>query len=186
MRAVFVCLLLVSAARADEDPDTEVARKHFNTGRAYYDNGEYDKALSEFEGARRVRPHPALDYNIGRCLDRLERYQDAINAYDRYAATNPPDAAEIRTRIEQLKERLRLQPPKPPPPREREVVMLLPPSLESAPPPPKKDKRTVAIVLGVLGGAVVVGGAIAIGLLVKTNHEAPWPDSTGGPHPATQ
>src|SRR4051794_15322425 len=103
MRAALAFCLLFSlaTARANEDPDTEVARRHFNAGRAFYDQAQYDKALDEFQAARRVRPHPALDYNIARCLDRLERYEDAIFSYESYSATNPPDALEIRTRISQ-------------------------------------------------------------------------------------
>src|SRR5690348_7876731 len=102
--AFWVLIGLVTVARANEDPDTEVARKHFNAGRSFYDKGEYERALDEFQAARRVRPHPALDYNIARCLDRLEQYEDAIAAYERYAATNPPDVVEIRNRMSQLKE----------------------------------------------------------------------------------
>ncbi len=196
MRAVFACALIVGLvglplpASANEDPDTEVARRHFNDGRTYYDASEYQKALDEFEAARRVRPHPALDYNIARCLDRLERYQPAIDAYQRYIASNPPDVAEMRERVNVLKERLATAPPPPPiapvapvePPRRE----LLPPAIVETPaPPPRSNRRTVAIVLGVLGGAIIIGAGVAIGLLVKTTTQAATPDSTGGPHPGT-
>ena len=187
--AFWVLASFVTLARANEDPDTEVARRHFNNGRAFYDKNEYEKALDEFTAARRVRPHPALDYNIARCLDRLEHYKEAVAAYESYAASNPPDVVEIRTRIEQLKERLKAEPPKPkpstPPPVIERTTLILPPELEN-PPPKKSNKKTVAIVLGVIGGALVVSAGIAVGLLVKTTTEAATPDSTNGPHPGTQ
>jgi tetratricopeptide (TPR) repeat protein len=190
--AFWVLLGLAAVTRANEDPDTEVARKHFNAGRSFYDKGEYEKALDEFQAARHVRPHPALDYNIARCLDRLERYQEAIAAYETYAATNPPDVVEIRTRVAQLKERLKSEPPtrprQPPPQRPQRETLLVPSvfSTPTAPPPPKSNKKTVAIVLGVIGGALVISAGIAVGLLVKTTTEAATPDSTNGPHPGTQ
>jgi tetratricopeptide (TPR) repeat protein len=190
MRFVLIAVLVASggAWAEQEDPDTEVARRHFQAGRVFYDQAEYDRALDEFQAARRVRPHPALDFNIARCLDRLERWQEAIAAYRRYLASQPPDAEEMRTRIGQLEERLKnAPPPQPPKPKERPQVTLLapPPSLTETP-PPKSNKRTVGIVLGVIGGAVVIGAAVAIGLLVKTTTEPAWPDSIGGPHAGTE
>jgi Tetratricopeptide repeat len=195
MRAVLPLVLVASLlglVRANEDPDTEVARRHFNAGRAFYDSEQYEKALSEFEAARRVKAHPALDYNIARCLDRLERYQPAIDAYERYIASNPADVEEMRQRVVLLKQRLAEQPVKPPekPPEtppvhiERETV-LVPVDLSEPPPPKKSNRRTVGIALGVIGGALVIGAGIAIGLLVKPTTQAATPDSTGGPHRAT-
>jgi tetratricopeptide (TPR) repeat protein len=199
MRLVLLAFVLcaVSPARANEDPDTEVARKHFEAGRVYYDANEYNKALDEFEKAKRVKPHPALDYNIGRCLDRLERYPEAIDAYQRYLASKPGDAAEITERVRMLKERLATQPPpvaRPPEPPKTNSDGLLtetPPSLLEPPPAPPpaekpKSRRTLAIVLGVIGGAVIVGGVIAVALLAKTTTAPATPDSLGGPWAATR
>jgi hypothetical protein len=187
---VVITLLAVSGvAFAHEDPDTEVARRHFNAGRAFYDAADYERALDEFQQARRAKPHPALDFNIGRCLDRLERYQQAIAAYESYAASEPPDALEIRARIVILKDRLKNVPPPAPPRPSKEILLPTPSSLieTSAPaPPPKSNRKTIGIVLGVIGGAVVIGAGVAVGLLVKTTTEPATPDSTGGPHRATE
>jgi tetratricopeptide (TPR) repeat protein len=190
MRAALVALVVCGTAFANEDPDTEVARKHFAAGHAFYASADYEHALEEFQTARRAKPHPALDYNIARCLDRLERYPEAIAAYNSYIASGPADAAEMRARVHELEERIKQTRPPPavaPVAPEAPVILALPPSLETpAPPPPKSKKHTVAIVLGVLGGAAIIGGAIAVGLLVKTTTDPAWPDNTGGPHPATQ
>ena len=80
------------------DPDEEAARRHFALGLTHYDAGEYQAALAEFDVVKRFRDSPALDYNIARCYDRLERYQEAVAAYERYVTQKPDasDAAEIR------------------------------------------------------------------------------------------
>jgi tetratricopeptide (TPR) repeat protein len=184
-------LVAAGVARANDDPDTEVARRHFNLGRTYYDGAEYEKALGEFEAAKRVRPHPALDYNIARCLDRLERYQPAIDAYEHYIGSNPADVAEMRERVKVLKERLAAAPPPvvPPPtvaPPTREVLLVPVDLAAPPPPPPHSHKRTLAIVFGVLGGAALIGAGVAVGLLVKPTVGAATPDSIGGPHRGTQ
>src|SRR5689334_6730252 len=81
---------LSGSARADEeDPDTEVAKRHFREGSAAYERRDYAAALREFEAARAVKPVPQLDYNIGRCHDRLERYPEAVAEYKSYVAAQP-------------------------------------------------------------------------------------------------
>ena len=109
---VLALLLLVAiaprAARAgDPDPEIEVAKKHFRLGAQFYENGDYANALNEFETAKRVKPLPAFDYNIGLCYDRLERYTEAVAAYERFMAGTPDpfEAEEARARIKVLKER---------------------------------------------------------------------------------
>ena len=76
--ALAAALLLVaglapSPARGEDDTDTEIAKRHFAAGSAAYGAGDYRRALREFEEARLARPMAAFDYNIARCLDRLER-----------------------------------------------------------------------------------------------------------------
>lgn len=123
LRLTLLLSLLCSSslARADSpgvelDPDTEIARRHFFAGSAAYEKGDYVTALQEFERARLVKPLPDLDYNIGRCHDRLEQYPQAIAAYQRFldATKNDGERSEIRARIEQLRARQRqLEPARP-------------------------------------------------------------------------
>jgi tetratricopeptide (TPR) repeat protein len=96
-------------AAADLDPDTEVARRHFQAASAAYEQGDYPTALKEFERARLVKPLPDLDYNIGRCHDRLEHYAEAIAAYQRFidATSNVQERTEVAARIEALRARQR-------------------------------------------------------------------------------
>jgi tetratricopeptide (TPR) repeat protein len=113
VRGVFLALLLPCLAGADElpDPDTEMAQRLFNEGAAAYDAHDYARALERFEAARRLKPLPAFDYNIARCHDRLGHPREAIDSYQRYLATQPPDTTEIRERIAVLETRVQRPPP---------------------------------------------------------------------------
>src|SRR5689334_11515142 len=111
MRGVFFLVLaffwtsLAYAQKAESnDPDTEIARRHYAAGKAYYEKKDYQNALLEFEAARIAKALPAFDFNIGRCFDRLEQHAEAIEAYERYVASQPPppDVDEVRTRIKVL------------------------------------------------------------------------------------
>jgi hypothetical protein len=122
---VLVCMVALSVlcgvAAAKEDPDTEIARRHYDRATSLYDAGQYREAIEEFRAANKLRPSAALDNNIARCLDRLEETAAAIEAYERYLAgsTTPAEDDEVRQRIAVLRQRLkraRPQEPRPPPP----------------------------------------------------------------------
>jgi hypothetical protein len=91
-------------ARAQVDPDEEAARRHFVRGRVEYAAGRLEAALAEFELARRMRPLPAFDYNIGLVNDRLERWPAALEAYQRYLAGAPrsEDTPIVEARVRVL------------------------------------------------------------------------------------
>ena len=184
MRLLILLLALGGVARAQEDPDTEVARRHFRKGSEFYAANDYPAALKEFEAARRAFASPAIDYNIARCHDRLENYPLAIEYYERYLATakDAPDAAEVARRIEALKQRL--ESPKPPPPAPAPVVapapVAAPAPVVVAQPAPSSKRRTWAIV----GGVAVVG--LIVGLAVGLSGSSPsYSQSTTGPIQST-
>jgi tetratricopeptide (TPR) repeat protein len=95
------------ARHDDADPDVEIARRYFAEGARAYEAQSYAAALEKFEAARRYKALPALDYNIGRCYDRMERFDEAIAAYRRFvdARPEPEGAADVRERIAVLVER---------------------------------------------------------------------------------
>ena len=99
-------------ATGTEDPDSEIARRHFEHGAALYDKQQYEAAITEFEEARHAKPAPALDFNIARAYDRLEKWDRAIEVYERYlhSIPTPADAKEITARIEALKKRQQSEP----------------------------------------------------------------------------
>jgi tetratricopeptide (TPR) repeat protein len=153
-----LCLPRIGRADPMDDPDTTAARRHFDAGLHYYDHEDFKGALAEFQAARRSKPLPAFDYNIGRCYDRLEMYNEAIDLYERYlrAAPQSSDAAEVRGRIDALKERVK--------------VIAPPPPTESSP-----FKRP--LVWGLVGGgaAVVIVVAVVLGVTLGGGSSFPVP-----------
>ncbi|MSP60930.1 MAG: hypothetical protein EXR72_11410 [Myxococcales bacterium] len=194
--ALGALLLGAGVARGDkefDDPDTMSARRHFQQGIEHYNQLEFAAALKEFQAARLIKGLPAFDYNIGRCLDRMERYEEAVSAYERYVALAPqaPDAAEIRERIRTLKDRraaiaseqaapIPQAPPSsaaPPPstaPPERPPLApalpaVAPPPAASAPaaPPPAASSRAgsdrPSLRRPLALGLLIAGGVVALG-----------------------
>jgi tetratricopeptide (TPR) repeat protein len=110
MVRLLVALLLLSGsvARADDDPDTEAARRHFQRASELYDAHRYREAVREFEVAKKLKPLPEFDFNIGRAYDRLEDWPHAIEAYQQYLlrARNEADIAEVRARLAVLQARV--------------------------------------------------------------------------------
>jgi hypothetical protein len=208
---LLVAMLAVpqSAARALDDPDTEGARRHFARGRQFYDAGDYRRALDEFQAAKRLRAAAGLDYNIARCYDRLEEYSQAIHHYELYVAADPraADTTEVKARIATLRERLDearrasvdTKPRREPSPGDEKLLPLPnfvepPPTpattpapaivvTTTTPPPPKR--HTGAIVAGVLAGAAVVAGAIALGVIFGNPSSPSYTPSSLGAMRAT-
>jgi tetratricopeptide (TPR) repeat protein len=149
VRLLILLLALGGVAQAQEDPDTEIARRHFRKGSEFYSANDYAAALKEFEAARRAFASPAIDYNIARCHDRLENYPLAIEYYERYLATakDAPDAGEIARRIQALKQRVAEEKPAPAP---APAPVVAPAPVAVAQPAHSSKKRTWAIVGGVL------------------------------------
>jgi tetratricopeptide (TPR) repeat protein len=177
-----VCLLVpcvAAAKKAQEDPDTEIAKRHFVRGTDLYLTGNYPEAIREFEAAKLVKPLPAFDYNIARCHDRMEHLEEAIASYQVYlsAVGNSPEATEARDRIDVLQARIarrdaaRQQPTAPPP-----VIVTTPQSL----PPPTvapvvvtaapRHRLSLAAPIAVGVAAVAVLGA-GLGLTLSAGAE---------------
>jgi tetratricopeptide (TPR) repeat protein len=181
-RVLALALLLVAgAARAQsEDPDEEIARRHFKQGSAFYLANDYARALAEFELAARAHPAPALDFNIARCHDRLEHADQAIAYYRKYLTSSPKDAAEIQARIEKLQPRAaplrpaqdRAEPPKPP---------IVPAAAPVENEPPRRSWKA-PIGLGVATLAVAITGVALVGSVVPDYDRL---DGPGGCRPCT-
>ncbi len=156
----------------DADPDTEIARRHFDRGTALYGEGKYAEAIAEFEAARNAKPVPALDYNIGRAYDRMEHPRDAIEAYERYLtrAPNAPDAAEVRARVSALKERTAAPATAaaPPPVAATAAPPPLPPPAYDSPPLLKRHRIATWAVGG--AGLALLAGSLAAGLVAHSRY----------------
>lgn len=109
--ALVSCLLAAPALGAEPQAEAKLAplaASRYQAGVAYYRDGEFTKAAHEFETALAIAPRSAkLAYNLGRTLERLERYGDAALAYERYLqlASGAEDAESVRKLVEVLRER---------------------------------------------------------------------------------
>jgi tetratricopeptide (TPR) repeat protein len=96
--------------------DVEAAKAHFAAGSAYYEQADYKDAVKEFNEAYRLSKRSDLLYNIAVCYERLNDYDHAIAALERYLSEkpNPPDRVTIQSRIDNLKRAKAAQTPTPP------------------------------------------------------------------------
>ena len=85
----------------------ERARLHFESGRSYYEEGAYERALEEFQHAYQLSQRPALLYNIGTTQERLGQWSEAADTFTRYLADAPDiqDRATFERRIANLRRR---------------------------------------------------------------------------------
>lgn len=95
--AVLLGFVLVSSAPASAQPsagsDRDLAemeaRALFSAAVAAYDAGRYEDALDSFERAYARSGRAELLFNVGQCLDRLRRDEEAVDAFERYLAALP-------------------------------------------------------------------------------------------------
>jgi tetratricopeptide (TPR) repeat protein len=122
MRIALLVILAGAPAAADApsllaEPGLDVARRHYEAGLAAYDAGNYSDALAEFAAARETHPSPELEFNVGRCHERLGHFTEAADAYERYLAARPDskDAVDLRALVSVLRARAHAPQPAPAP-----------------------------------------------------------------------
>jgi tetratricopeptide (TPR) repeat protein len=204
---VLACALLLAAAmpaRADVETREAHARVLFDQGKEAFDRGEYQSAYDAFKQAYLLSQAPALLYNIATTLHRLERPHDAAETLRAYLRLRPddPDAAAINARIESLEGAQKLLDAErkaheeaaaaaaaaAEAQRKREEAMraaVAPQPPAPAPPPRWTRKKTLAVVIGAVAGALVVGGVIGIGAGLSSRGE-PLDRGDIGPVQATR
>jgi tetratricopeptide (TPR) repeat protein len=96
--ALLWCALWMPAAAASAaDVD---AKKFYELGRSYFEAGQYAEALAAFETAYERKPLPGFFFNIGQCQRKLEHYDLAVEAFERYLREVP--AAPNRDAVREL------------------------------------------------------------------------------------
>src|SRR5207245_6811994 len=101
--------VLAGAAHAAEDsssrkdPALEEARQHAAKAKVHYDLGEFEKAAEEYILVYRLRPLPALLFNIAQSYRQAAQYDKAKQFYRAYLRENP-DAQTIAGVKKALKE----------------------------------------------------------------------------------
>jgi tetratricopeptide (TPR) repeat protein len=149
----------VSAAESDR------AHLLYQAGKAYYDDANYDSAITQFREAYKkdCTKHELLII-ISRAYELKSNRAAAIDALEEYLKRAPssPDAQQHRTRIENLRKQLAAQPPA--------AAAAAPAATEPpvASPPAEVREHTVPpwIVVG-LGGAGVIVGVVLVATTPK-------------------
>jgi tetratricopeptide (TPR) repeat protein len=197
---LLLVLLLPSAARAQDtlslSPEERTARAKalFEEGRAHVDLGDYATATREFEQAYVLKPLPLLLYNLAELATYQNRRERALQLYGRYLQTehDPKERALVERRMSELRQSLA----KDPEPPSAAVAPSPPPPSEPSPPPtttttPAQIDTTLVVkappataarhpsrrwIWGVVaGGAVVVAGVVALGIVFGTRTVDPSP-----------
>ena len=98
--AISIVLSAGVSASAQESPLDERARLHFASGASYFDAGNYERALEEFQTAYELSQRAELLYNIYLSHERLGNLDEAITNLEQYLANVEMDA-ERRAVLEQ-------------------------------------------------------------------------------------
>lgn len=111
LRVVCCAVLLLSMAvaapgGAQQTPDDAAAREHFERGRVAFEQADYEAALIYFRHAYRLSHRGELQYNIGVAADRLQREEEALEAFEHYLeeSQNAAREAEVQERISALRQ----------------------------------------------------------------------------------
>ncbi len=151
-------LAVASSARADGLPDPappSLIEEHLAKARDYMAAKDFAHTREELLVAYRMEPRPELLFALGQVEFNLGHFADALEYYQRFAATNPaPDQAALAQQAIGAA-RIELDRPKP--------VALVPP------PPPHRELDVVDRTLAGFGGLAIVAGA---GLIAYGHHLA--------------
>jgi tetratricopeptide (TPR) repeat protein len=107
-------MVLAGAAHAAEDssarkdPALEEARQHAAKAKVHYDLGEFEKAAEEYILVYRLRPLPALLFNIAQSYRQAAQYDKAKQFYRAYLRENPDPqtTAAVKKALKEIDELL--------------------------------------------------------------------------------
>jgi len=162
-------MFLGGAARAAEDSAAkdnktlEEARQHAAKAKVHYDLGEFEKAAEEYTIVYRLRPLPALLFNIAQSYRQAGQYEKAKQFYKAYLRESPDakNSTAVKNALKEIDELLA---------KEKKT--------RDAPPAGVRDTPADSSGRGVAGAAV--GGAAAAGAAAAGGIPAPSVPPTGG------
>ena len=106
LRIFWACsLVLLVAHVALADVRTE-ARRHFRRGMELIAAGNVDEGIASLQEAYDTLPHPNVLYNIARAYAETSRYDEALEYFEQYLASDPPDREEVEAFIAALRTRI--------------------------------------------------------------------------------
>jgi len=102
-------IALPSRALAQAD-DRAAARAEFEQGSAAFAANSYESALTHFQEAYRLAPHPNVRLNIANCYDQLDRPIEALFHYELFRSESerlaPAQRREVDTAVRRLRGRV--------------------------------------------------------------------------------
>ncbi len=103
-----LCTLLAGPVRAQQDASLEEAKARAARAKVHYDLGEYQQAAEEYILVYRIKPLPALLYNIAQSYRQAGQYEKARQFYRSYLreTQDPKNRAVIEKAIRELDELL--------------------------------------------------------------------------------
>ncbi len=151
-------------AQSDEQlANDEQAHTHFDSGHLYFERGEYDDALREFQAAYDLSHRAPLLYNLYLTLERLGRAGDAADRLEAYLASDVEIDATERTNLEARMANLRE--------RAAQAATTVTPPAPTPPPPASNGGLHELGIAGVIalgvGGAALITFAITGGLALS-------------------
>ena len=105
-----LALVLFAAPAALADARSE-AKRHFRDGMALIAGGQVERGIAELKQAYAIKPHPDLLYNIARAYVDLGNIPEALEYFQRYAATDPADRAQVEAVMARLSAAVGMRPP---------------------------------------------------------------------------
>jgi len=193
MYVLSLCVLVnaLCAARAHAKPTiNELAKAHFELGRAQFKHGDYEGALREFDESFKLQQAPLLLYNAGLAARKAGHDAVALQRFEDYLKRAPADAeerAEVQRYVDELHAAGVTEEPQTPP-IAAPAPLVAPPALTPVPvviaPTPASDSPhpTPAYKkwwLWTIVGVVVVAGAgvgLGLGLSQGDNFKPTLPD----------
>lgn len=163
-----------STAHAQDSRAEAEARSVFDAGQVAFTAGHYSDALVYFRRSYNLSHRPALLFNIGLCHDRLREDTAAIEAYERYLAEVPTaqNRSEVDGRLEALHRAQRRREAVEPAHVAQAAEITPPPTMVATAPPSEASPAVYETWwFWTIVGAVVVGGAVGIG--VAASGDAP-------------
>lgn len=116
------------------------ARAAYRRGADLYRAGRYSAAIAEFQAADKLKPSPALHYNMGQAWEKLGDLKAALAAYARYLQLDPraPNREAVERTMRSLEAKVATASPETPSPDPAlgQVPAPSPPSLAANPPSP--------------------------------------------------
>lgn len=105
----FLASIVAPSVTNAADSATAQARVHSEKGRKFFNLGQWDDAIAEYQEAYKLREDPAFLFNLAQAYRRKGDPQRALDLYKNYLIENPrsPKREEIEKRIDLLEKEMK-------------------------------------------------------------------------------